>query len=271
MDRRLTPANGRVAFQGMEAPPPGVRLVPGQNMRITQPVVDLCAAPAGARDKQMLLGQGFTMLDIHDGWAFGFDPVDDYVGYLPQEVIAQAESPTHRLAVRQSHIYPQPDFKSREMASLSFLSELEVVGEVGRFAELASGGFVPLQHVEPLSWVAADAVTVAESFLGTPYLWGGNCGSGIDCSGLVQLALWAAGRACPRDSDMQESLGADIDGALQRGDLLFWKGHVAMVVDENRIIHANAHHMAVAYEGIEAAIIRIEAQGDGPVIARRRL
>lgn len=271
MDRRLTPANGRVAFAGMADPPPGVQLVRGEELRIVQPVVDLFAQPKGARDKQMLLGQGFTVLERHAGWAFGFDTFDGYVGYLPEDAIAAAGTPTHRVMVRQSHIYPKPDFKSREISSLSFFSELEVVGEVGRFVELAGGGFVPLQHVQPLSWVSGDAVSVAELFLGTPYLWGGNCGSGIDCSGLVQMALWAAGQACPRDSDMQEALGETVEGLLRRGDLLFWKGHVAMVVDANRIIHANAYHMAVAYEGIDEAIARIEDQGDGPVIARRRL
>jgi len=270
MDRRLTPANERVAFEGMHAPPAEARLVCGDRMRVVQPVVDLRASPDGARDKQMLLGQGFTVLEVHNGWAFGFDSVDNYVGYLPQAAVAKTGAPTHRVVVRQSHIYPAPDFKSREIATLSFLCELEVVGEVGRFAELAGGGFVPRPHVKPLSWLTGDAVSVAELFLGTPYLWGGNCGSGIDCSGLVQLALLAAGRACPRDSDMQESLGSEVRGPLRRGDLLFWKGHVAMVVDETRIIHANAYHMAVAYEGIEAAIARIEAQGDGPVTVRRR-
>ncbi|WP_300514553.1 C40 family peptidase [Aliiroseovarius sp.] len=271
MDRRLTPANGRVAFEGMEAPPPGLRLVRGDTMRVAHPVADLCADPNGARDKQMLLGQAFTVLEVHDGWAFGFDPVDGYAGYLPEGAVVAGGAATHRVTARQSHIYLRPDLKSRETACLSFFCELDVTGEVGGFAELAGGGFVPFQHIAPLSHVAGDAVSVAESFLGTPYLWGGNSGSGIDCSGLVQLALRAAGRACPRDSDMQEGLGREMDGTLQRGDLLFWKGHVAMVVDADRIIHANAHHMAVAYEGIEEAISRIETQGDGPVTARRRL
>ena len=121
------------------------------------------------------------------------------------------------------------------------------------------------------SWLAGDPVAVAEMFLGTPYLWGGNAPSGSTARGWCRRRCWPAGIACPRDSDMQMALGEDAAGAHpKRGDLVFWKGHVAMVVDERRLIHANAHHMAVAYEGIDAAIDRIAAQGDGPVIARRR-
>lgn len=271
MDRRRWPANARVAHASLAGRVENLPLAEGEPRRIIRPLVDLCAAPGGARDKQMRIGQAFVQLEIHDGWAFGFDVVDGYVGYLPEEVLGPPNRPTHRVTARLTHIYPAPDIKAREQAVLSFFSELEIVGETGRFVELAGGGFVPAAHVAPLSWVAPDPVAVAESFLGTPYLWGGDSGLGIDCSGLVQVALHAAGRACPRDSDQQESLGQAVEGDPQRGDLLFWKGHVALVADAARLIHANAHHMAVAYEGIGAAVARIEAQGDGQVTAHRRI
>ncbi|PIE08911.1 MAG: NLP/P60 hydrolase [Rhodobacterales bacterium] len=255
----------------MPDPPEGRRLVAGEAVQVALPLVDLCATPGGARDKQMVLGQAFTVLERHAGWAFGFDPRDGYVGYLPERALGAPSTPTHQVMTRHSHIYPEADFKSRETTRLNAFSALEITGTTGRFAALAGGGFVPLQHLAPMGDVAEDAVSVAEMFLGTPYLWGGNSGGGIDCSGLVQLALWAAGKDCPRDADMQEHLGEEVSGPLRRGDLLFWKGHVAMVADAERILHANAHHMAVAYEGIGAAIARIEAQGDGPVTSRRRL
>lgn len=271
MDRRTWPANARVAHSSLGGRVEGLRLIEGDRRRITRPLADLCASPGGARDKQMLQGQGFVQLELCDGWAFGFDAMDGYVGYLPEEVLGPDFRPTHRVAARLTHVYEAPDIKAREVAVLSFFSELEVLGETGRFARLAGGGYVPAAHVAPLSRVAPDPVAVAEGFLGTPYLWGGNSGLGIDCSGLVQLAFQATGRACPRDSDMQESLGKPAAPPPNRGDLMFWKGHVAIVADAQRLIHANAHHMAVAYEGIAEAIARIEAQGDGPLTAHRRI
>jgi cell wall-associated NlpC family hydrolase len=132
---------------------------------------------------------------------------------------------------------------------------------------------VPKPHLRPISHPFRDPVTVAQLFFGTPYLWGGNSAFGIDCSGLVQAALLACGIACPGDSDLQAALGNTVpdDAPMLRGDLIFWKGHVAMVVDDQTLIHANAHHMAVAYEPIDAAIARIKAQGGGTVTGRRRL
>ena len=118
----------------------------------------------------------------------------------------------------------------------------------------------------------SDPATVAQLHFGVPYLWGGNSTFGIDCSGLIAASLSACGQKCPADSDMQRNgLGADLSGPMQRGDLIFWQGHVGMMVDAETMIHANAHHMATVYEPIDKAILRIAAQGDGPVLARKRL
>ena len=119
-----------------------------------------------------------------------------------------------------------------------------------------------------------DPVAVAELFLGTHYLWGGNSRFGVDCSGLVQAGLLACGIACPGDSgDQERALGEDLpeDTPAKRGDLLFWKGHVAWVAGENLLLHANAYHMAVAFEPMDKAIARIISQGDGPVTSHKRL
>jgi hypothetical protein len=178
------------------------------------------------------------------------------------------------VAVRGTHLYPAPDIKREPLAALSFGARFRIVSETDRFMETAAGTFLPKSHLRPLERPFRDPVTVAQLFFGTPYLWGGNSGTGIDCSGLVQAALLAAGHACPGDSDLQEmAVGEPLAPGVppERGDLYFWKGHVAMAVDGETLIHANAHHMAVAYEPIAAAIARIAAQGGGAVTLRRRL
>jgi cell wall-associated NlpC family hydrolase len=156
---------------------------------------------------------------------------------------------------------------------LPFGARVSITGAAERFAVTQSGGHIPARHLAPVAAIEDDFVTVAERFLGTPYLWGGKTSLGLDCSGLAQVALTACGIACPRDSDMQEqALGAPLDANanLQRGDLLFWKGHMGIVRDPTTLVHANAYHMAVALEPIADAIPRIRAS-DGPPTAVKRL
>ena len=174
------------------------------------------------------------------------------------------------------------------MLPISFGTALEVVTthEKGRWAEVTHlravpdghksthVDYIPTAHLRPVDQAEGDPVAVAERFLGTPYHWGGNSGFGIDCSGLVQAACLACGIPCPGDSDLQEAaLGRTLpaDAVLRRGDLLFWKGHVAWVAGPDLLLHANAHHMAVALEPLLPALARIEGQGDGPVTRRARL
>lgn len=273
-DRRFFAANARVAHADLEGSATAPRYTEGTTLRCVVPVADLCQAPGGARDKQMLRGQAFRVLEVHGGWAFGFDEVDGYVGYLPEAALGQAGAPTHRVSVRATHVYSGPDIKARERLSLSFLSGLRVTGEAGEFAAIEGGGYVPRVHLQPVERKTQDPAGVAELFLGTPYLWGGNSAFGIDCSGLVQLAFEAAGVRCPRDSDLQERAPAqDLapGKALARGDLVFWAGHVGIMLDSETLLHANAHHMRVVAEPLAGAAARIAAQGGGPVTARRRL
>ncbi|SFO09377.1 Cell wall-associated hydrolase, NlpC family [Roseovarius lutimaris] len=239
---------------------------------IAAPIADLCRAPDGPRDRQLLMGEGVTVLRIQDGWAEVTAARDGYHGYLRESALTTG-APTHRISARATHLYPKPDFKTPERLSLSHGARLTVLSTGARFAETPQG-HVPLAHLSPLESVEADPVSVAELYLGTPYLWGGNSTFGVDCSGLVQAGCLACAIPCPGDSGPQEgALGTPLpeDAPLQRGDLLFWKGHVAWVADAETLLHANAHHMAVAYEPITYAIARIDAQGDGPVTARKRL
>lgn len=245
-----------------------------RDFQVSVPVSDLRAAPDGARLRQVLFGTIVKAYGQKDGAYLVESSLDGYQGFVDPSVLSTAITPTHRVVSLATHLYQAADVKSHDIMSLSFGSLLTVTGQRDAFFETSEGFFVPAVHVAELNRVFSDPAGVAELFVGTPYLWGGNSRLGIDCSGLVQTSLWACGLDCPGDSSRQmEVLGRPLvsNQPLQRGDLLFWDGHVAMVIDDTRLIHANGTHMAVVYEGIEAAMERIEAQGQGPVIGRRRL
>jgi cell wall-associated NlpC family hydrolase len=200
---------------------------------------------------------------------------DQYVGYVETRALGDIGAvPTHRVVVPRSFVYPRPDVKAPPLEWLPMGAVLAVRTHDERFVESDAGGFVIARHVAPLGAPASDFVAVAESFIGVPYLWGGKTGCGLDCSGLVQVALDAAGRPAPRDSDMQErELGVAVNdhAALRRGDLVFWKGHVGMMRDAETLLHANGHHMLVASEPLADATTRIAARDGGPITAIKRL
>jgi cell wall-associated NlpC family hydrolase len=236
-------------------------------------VADLRSEPDGKRDRQLIYGEDFQVWHSNAGWAYGSAVKDGYTGYLRADLLVEQHIPTHFITARSSHIYPAPDFKAEETAALGFGARLQVVSQDEKFAELANGAFVPRAHIALIDGLFDDPVQVAQRFIGVPYLWGGNSIWGLDCSGLVQLSLLACGIDCPADADLQEaSVGIKIDDGIksQRGDLIFWHGHVGLIRDESTLLHANAHHMAVADEPLDAAIARINMQGGGPVTSRRR-
>ncbi|MBT8411929.1 MAG: C40 family peptidase [Octadecabacter sp.] len=269
-DRRLMPANGRVAAMHLAGQVEAERYVQGAPMMVGVPVLDLCASPAGARDRQLLMGAEVTVFEDHDGWSF-VQALDGYVGYVPSDALADVTTPSHFVSTVATHAYTAEDFKSADLHSLPFGVRVTVLDERRKFYE-TNVGFIPKKHLRGLDRPFSDPATVAQLHFGVPYLWGGNATRGIDCSGLVAASLSACAVACPADSDMQcEALGHSFDGEFQRGDLVFWDGHVGMMVDQETMIHANAHHMATVYEPISQATLRIVAQGDGPVVARKRL
>lgn len=271
-DRRFWPANARVAHRSLTGQVRGVDIVDGTPAALTRPVTDLMTAPDGQRDRQVLLGCVVTVLEDRDGWSF-VQCGDGYVGYIPSDRLAADSLPTHRVGTFATHAYRDEDLKSPEVMSLPFGARLRVLDERRAFFE-TSFGFVPKKHLRPLDRPFSSPATVAQLHFGVPYLWGGNSTRGIDCSGLIAAALTACDLSCPADSDLQSARLGDVlpdDADMQRGDLIFWPGHVGMMVDPATMIHANGHAMAVTYEPLDAAILRIRAQDGGDVAVRRRV
>lgn len=244
--------------------------------RVVAPAAAIRHAPDPAAEQlsQILHGEDVDVLDWEGDFSFAQARRDGYVGYVHRHALApRGAAPTHRVSVLRTYGFSGPSIKTAP-AGLYSLNALVVAGEPeGKLVDCGASGWIPARHLAPIGAFTADLAAVAEQFLGAPYQWGGCESLGLDCSGLVQQALRACGRACPRDSDQQAAMGRPIaDRAdLARGDLVFWKGHVGLMLDADRLIHANAHHMAVAIELLDGAIERIKAAGGGPPTALRRL
>jgi len=272
-DRRRLPFDGTTALSSLRDQVAAEQFTDGEDASVGVPVAPLWRTPMGNLDKDLIYGEPLTIIVRGPKTSFVQSGIDGYCGYTPSSALAQPIKATHQVTSRSTHLYPEPDFKAAPRYSLSCGSRVQVQDMSGAFAN-TDDGWLPLQHLSALNAPATDPVAIAESFLGTPYLWGGNSGWGIDCSGLVQTAHLVCGLRCPRDSDMQEAeFGTRLpEGAApQRGDLVFWKGHVGMMRDAETLLHANAHHMATASEPLATAIARIAAKEFGAVTAFKRL
>jgi len=274
MHPRLIPGNASVALAGYENVIKSDRYVQGTVRQVAIPVCDLLREPDGALDRQLLYGAVFEVIEEKAGFGFGRSLQDGYVGYVNANHLRPHQTATHSISARSSHIYPLPDIKTIPTLCLPFGALVGVKSIDGDFVELNSGDFMPAQHLQAIAETADDFVSVFQRFLGVPYLWGGNSVWGMDCSGAVQLAMTAAGLTCPRDSDMQAAeLGSfiDSDAPTERGDLVFWNGHLGVMTDAKTLLHANAFHMAVAQEPLETAKNRIKSNGGGKITAIKRL
>jgi cell wall-associated NlpC family hydrolase len=276
-DPRRTPARPDLAAAHLKGQVTAERYAEATALVVSVPMAPLTMRPDGEASlaTQLLYGEPFAAYEKTGEWCWGQAERDGYVGYVPSACLQPAGPlPTHRVTQPLTHVYATPAVKTRPIGWLSYGALVGVEGVDNNFSELTTGGFVPTPHLSSCDVFAPDWVAEAERLLGAPYLWGGRTPAGLDCSALVQLALHAAGRECPRDSDMQ---AADLGRTLEpgttplRGDLIFWKGHVGIMLDPARMLQSSGHYMTVVVETLDTAIERILGSGEGPVIRHARL
>ena len=278
-DARI-PARPDLAAAYLKGQVEAARFVEGTPMRVCVPVAPLRREPRSNAplDTEALYGEAVTVFENDsEGWSWVQLKDDSYVGYMPTEALGpDVAQPTHRIDALRTFVYPTPSIKEPPLNALSFGSVIAVQGEDGKFLRIADG-FIFAMHAKPIDETERDYADTASRYVGIPYLWGGKSSLGIDCSGLVQTALKAAGIACPRDTSMQvNELGSLIECddrliGLQRGDFVFWKGHVGIMLDPETLVHANGHFMEVVSEPLRMARDRTIAKGSGPIVAVRRL
>lgn len=272
LDHRLTLTRDGIAARSLEGIVPAERYIDTTVRQAIVPSAALRRAPSPGAEQldQLLFGEPFEVLDEADGWAFGQAKRDGYVGYVAAATLgAPAAAPTHTVRALRTYGFSAPSIKAAPVGLYSMNALLTAEHREGRFVKTAGGWFVE-EHLVLVGQDAPDYVAVAERFVGAPYQWGGRESLGLDCSGLVQQSLYAGGRICPRDSDQQAAMGEPVE-ALQRGDLVFWRGHVAMMTSATDIIHANAFHMAVVIEPLAEAVARISSRGGGEPTGYRRI
>ncbi len=278
LDPRLNAYRSDLADERLAGRVTADRFVAPNEARVIAPVMPVRRHPRpdSALDTEALFGETVRVFEESaEGWSWVQLVEDGYVGYAPSAMLGEAgAAPSHKVAVLRTFLYPGPDIKLPPEAAITLGAKVVVQDDAPPFSVLDSGHAVITSHLMPVDRFAADFVAMAEKFLGLPYLWGGKSSRGLDCSGLVQLACLAAGIDAPRDTYMQDAelgddIGTEISG-LERGDLVFWAGHVGIMRDRETLLHANAHHMLVESEPVETAIARIAAAGL-PVTCIRRI
>jgi NlpC/P60 family/Bacterial dipeptidyl-peptidase Sh3 domain len=269
-DKRITPFRADLAAAHLQGVVDAPRYADGITRSVWVGRIPLKVRPSdeAAQDSELLFGESFTVYDRAKGWCWGQAQSDGYVGYVEEGALTQSFAAQSRVTALMAPAFIGPDFKRAVQDMLPMNAAVSVLGKIDEYVEIESGLFLHCKHLAPLT--TTDFVTVAEKFVGVAYVWGGKTYAGLDCSGLIQTACHAVGKTCPRDTDMQErELGASVEHAERRGDLVFWKGHVGVMLNETHLLHANAHHMATVVEPLAEAVARI-ANVVGPVTSVRR-
>jgi cell wall-associated NlpC family hydrolase len=273
-DKRLTLARPDLAAAHLKGQVEAARFAEGESCSVITGRASLHHAPSGeaAQDSELLFGESFTVYERKEGWAWGQAADDGYVGYLPERALGAPFTSNAKVAALMAPVFSAPDLKAPVVDLLPLNAVTPVLSRATHYLEIAPGRFVHERHLALRDEHAADFVAVAKQFIGVPYVWGGKTFAGLDCSGLIQTALAAAGVTAPRDTDMMEAaLGQAVAIAdIKRGDLVFWKGHMGVMLNPAILLHANAFHMQVAREPLAEAVSRIEKSA-GPVTSIKRL
>jgi cell wall-associated NlpC family hydrolase len=277
LDPRVTLYRPDLAHDGLLGQVESARFVTGANYQVSAGVCPVRKEPFFGAEQlsQALHGDTVTVLEEIDGFGWGQMASDGYVGWFDMAALSSPVVPvTHRISALRTYVFSEPSIKSAPLFLVSLNATLAVEEREGRFVRAARAGWIVDRHCALLDDVAADPASVALRFLGSPYFWGGKESLGLDCSGLVQMSLMACGIACPRDSDMQRSVGIGVEvhddlSGVQRNDIICWKGHVGIMLDGERLLHANAHHMETACEPLADAVARITPLS-GPILTIRR-
>jgi len=271
-DKRVTPARPDLAAAHLKGTVDAPRYAEGEKFSVCVGRTSLRVRPGtdAAQDSELLFGEVFTVYDCAHGWAWGQAANDLYVGYVAEEALTAPFVTQAKVSALLAPVFLGPDLKTPVRDLLPLNAAVPVKAREGDYVKIADGHYLHQRHLAVET--EKDFVAVAERFLGVSYVWGGKTAAGLDCSSLIQIALQTVGKAVPRDTDMMEKALGDTTpmSDLRRGDLIFWKGHMGVMLDEERLLHANAFHMAVVIEPLAAAVARIEKVA-GPVTAVKRL
>ena len=282
LDHRLNAYRDDLADEKLKGKVSAKSFVVGKPAQIVSHFADLLGEPRPQAQllRQAIYGEQVTVFEEKDGYSWIQREWDGYVGYVNSQTLSvRTENSTHRVIVPRTFLYPEADLRFQRTGYLSMASEIVVVGQTETrgtgYSQLSDGNWIISKHIRPVDEFAKDFVSVAKTLVYTPYLWGGNSGFGLDCAGLLQLSMMMTGKVVAADSDMQAaSVGTPIDTSkgfdnLQRGDLIFWNGHIGIMEDQTILLHSSGYTMNVASEPLIQAIERIAYLYEMPTIARR--